>query len=396
MTIKPKAAIKFLNKKYLVPTEKWDDLQHGEHAHCFTVAHSIHADILTDIFTQMQKAVAGDGFNEFKKNIKNNPAIIKWSEDLESLAKEGKIKIADVKKGTYLDWRIKTMYHTNMRTAYAASHYRKMLSVSHLRPYWQYQQVERKTKRKEHSVYDGKIWKADNSVWDIIYPPNGWNCDCYIKSLTEQQAQSEGTIQTQNIEIKNIPSEWAYNVGKEAFVPNFQKYKLPIQIKAAINKAYAKDMKNASLSKNEFRVLCEQLNNPSKTDNDFNVISNVFNLGVLSFEQKNAVDNSVKKDIDVRLATTTGQIFHALRFNKNAVQKVGIKNYGDVWQTINDCDAIYKQGNEFLFVKKINKTTWIKVVFGQEKQKPLALRSFGLFDDIKNKIEFEGDLIWQK
>ena len=38
--VQPKEAIAFLKRKKIVETERWDDLQWGEHSHAFTVAHS--------------------------------------------------------------------------------------------------------------------------------------------------------------------------------------------------------------------------------------------------------------------------------------------------------------------------------------------------------------------
>jgi hypothetical protein len=34
-----------LSKKVNIPTDRWDDLKRGEHAHAFTAAHSIEANI---------------------------------------------------------------------------------------------------------------------------------------------------------------------------------------------------------------------------------------------------------------------------------------------------------------------------------------------------------------
>jgi SPP1 gp7 family putative phage head morphogenesis protein len=34
--------------------------------------------------------------------------------------------------------------------------------------------------REAHEKLNGMIYKADNKVWDTIYPPNGWNCRCEV------------------------------------------------------------------------------------------------------------------------------------------------------------------------------------------------------------------------
>jgi hypothetical protein len=53
----PTLAIRFLERKNLVPTDKWDDLKWGEYAHAFTVAHSVEADILNTLHGLMKDAI---------------------------------------------------------------------------------------------------------------------------------------------------------------------------------------------------------------------------------------------------------------------------------------------------------------------------------------------------
>jgi len=94
------------------------------------------------------------------------------------------------KDKTYINWRLNTIYQTNILTAYSAG--------------------ETMTLR-----YNDPFWLAGT-------PPNGWGCQCYRNQLTESQAKTHGGIGTtpaNNIIDANIPAEWRYDPGREMLAP---------------------------------------------------------------------------------------------------------------------------------------------------------------------------------
>ena len=46
--------------------------------------------------------------------------------------------------------------------------------------------------RPEHEMMNGKVFRADDPVWDEWFPPNGYGCRCTVKSLSERQIQERG------------------------------------------------------------------------------------------------------------------------------------------------------------------------------------------------------------
>ena len=62
-----------------------------------------------------------------------------------------------------------------------------MLKTAHLYPYWQYQQVQRSSKREAHSPFHGMILRYDDPFWSTGTPPNGWGCQCYRSQLTQAE-----------------------------------------------------------------------------------------------------------------------------------------------------------------------------------------------------------------
>ena len=223
----PKDAIDFLKSKKNIPSENWDDLKQGEHSHAFTVAHSLTADILNDIFGAVNEALkSGQSFKDFKKNIKPILKQKGWYGGNNDIPKE--------QKNSYLNWRLKIIYKTNMSTSYQAGRYRKMERLTDSRPYWVYSAVMDERTRKEHMLLNDKCFRYDDPFWDSHFPPNGWGCRCTVYSVTENQANrdyyvtisnDDGTIDGLNVNWEQFcPEEWRYNPGKEKWSPSWEKY----------------------------------------------------------------------------------------------------------------------------------------------------------------------------
>ena len=88
--------------------------------------------------------------------------------------------------------RIRTILRTNINTAYSAGRYRRQRETVAARPYWQYTAVLDGSTRPSHRDLHGRIWRADDPIWDSIYPPNGFNCRCRVRALPERQVLSRG------------------------------------------------------------------------------------------------------------------------------------------------------------------------------------------------------------
>ena len=82
------------------------------------------------------------------------------------------------------------IFRTNMQTAYNAGHYKSMTNptTKKLRPFWKYITAGDGEVRESHAQMEGRIYPADDPIWDIWYPPNGFRCRCTVVSLTKSQA----------------------------------------------------------------------------------------------------------------------------------------------------------------------------------------------------------------
>lgn len=90
------------------------------------------------------------------------------------------------------DYRVETIFRTNLQTAYAAGRYKKMQAVKASRPYWQYLAVMDKRVRPSHAILHGKVYPADHDFWASNYPPNGFRCRCCVRSLSARQVEKQG------------------------------------------------------------------------------------------------------------------------------------------------------------------------------------------------------------
>ena len=86
------------------------------------------------------------------------------------------------------------IFRTNMQTAYNAGHYKSMTDpiTMKLRPYWKYTTAGDGQVRETHAMMEGRIYRADDPIWDIWYPPNGFRCRCSVVSLTKAQVERSG------------------------------------------------------------------------------------------------------------------------------------------------------------------------------------------------------------
>lgn len=69
--------------------------------------------------------------------------------------------------------------------------------------------------RPTHAELDGITRKADDSFWDLYYPPNGWRCRCTTISHADV---SEVTDLSKFTPPNDVPKLFQMNVGKDGYV----------------------------------------------------------------------------------------------------------------------------------------------------------------------------------
>jgi phage-Barnase-EndoU-ColicinE5/D-RelE like nuclease2/Phage Mu protein F like protein len=217
-----KEAVEFFRQKVNVPSARWADILGGAHARAFTVAGATKEGMLTDFRAAIDSAVAnGTSLGDFRKAFDDIVARYGW----------------DYNGGR--DWRTRTIFETNLSTAYAAGRHAQMTDPDVLRimPYWRYRHSDNvKHPRPEHLAWNGLVLRHDDPWWSTHYAPNGWGCQCSVEPLSERELHQLGksgpdqappdeprdaTLNTSagpvTIKVpKGVDPGWGYSVGEAA------------------------------------------------------------------------------------------------------------------------------------------------------------------------------------
>ncbi|MDR3173010.1 MAG: minor capsid protein [Treponema sp.] len=182
----PKAALAYIKNKKLQPGFSYKDIWNEEHATMFTVAKAMQLDVLNDIKTAVEQALEkGETLESFRKNLRPTLQAKGWwgkKEMVDPLTG----KTVDAQLGS--DRRLKTIYDTNLRSAYQLQQWQSaQASTSH--PYLMYRVGNSQRHRKEHLAWNGLVLPKDDPWWNDHFPPKEYNCKCWTMALTEERKQ---------------------------------------------------------------------------------------------------------------------------------------------------------------------------------------------------------------
>lgn len=207
-------------KEFYAITEQYRNL-------AFTVSGYTKAQILKRFYDEILAALEdGNTLTEFRA---------KMNEFLEAEGYEGLTPL-----------QADNIFRTNIQTAYNVGHYEQMTKpgVLKLRPYWQYDAVNDSRTRHSHLAMDGKVFPADDPIWDTWFPPNGFRCRCTVTTLSARQVEQRGLkVETEtplNGRFEHIrpDPQFASNPAKVRFEPDLKGYPKPLI------KAYQKRQKD--------------------------------------------------------------------------------------------------------------------------------------------------------
>lgn len=165
----------FFRAKLNLPTERWDDIIRAAHDKAFVVAGAAKADLLNDLRSAMDKAIAqGTGIGAFRKDFADIVQKHGWTGWTGEGTKAG------------VAWRTRIIYSTNMASSYAAGRWQQLNhpDLLKLRPYWRYHHADGVMHpRPHHLAWNGITLPYDHAFWQTHFAPNGWLCHCYISAV---------------------------------------------------------------------------------------------------------------------------------------------------------------------------------------------------------------------
>lgn len=185
----PERALEYFRAKGLRISASALDMVPEAHARAFTVAGVMKAEVLEDIRAALDRAQAeGKTYRQFVDELRPTLAARGWW---------GRTP-ADPQTGEVLPGRgmtprrLRTVYHTNLQASYMAGRYKAQLENADQRPYWQYVSVLDSRTRPRHRSLNGRVFRYDDPAWGTLYPPNGYNCRCRVRALSQADFEAEG------------------------------------------------------------------------------------------------------------------------------------------------------------------------------------------------------------
>ena len=267
-SLTPARAVEYLRKRKLQVSGGWTEIWKEQHTKVFTVANVSKLDLLQDIRTMVNAAVDGEmttdssgkrakraiPFQEFKKRFRKNIAKRGWFIEQDEVVDPKTGEIISNRLGSVA--RMRTIFDTNVQTAYMAGRYKGQADVVQDLPYWQYIAIADSRTTHRCSALNGQVFAATDPVWDTIYTPNHWHCRSRVRALTRKQVDRDDIVVQENfktvttkdtvgpksnrreVDVKGIrftgddgqqhtfmpDAGWDYNPGKASFKPDLNRY----------------------------------------------------------------------------------------------------------------------------------------------------------------------------
>ena len=206
--IVPKEALAWLKAKKLAPGFDYRDVWRDEHSIGFTVAKMTNLDLLSDVRSLVEEALAeGQSFAQFREVLK--PLLVKrgwWGQQMmdDPLTRESRV----VQLGS--DRRLRTIYETNMRTAYSAGQWERIERTRRAMPYLLYTLGPSREHRAEHLQWADLCLPVDDPFWQTHIGPNGWGCKCGVRQVSKyeyEQMKTKGvTRNVQQLDDNGLPT----------------------------------------------------------------------------------------------------------------------------------------------------------------------------------------------
>lgn len=155
----------------------------------FTVRKIADMDVLAAMRESVRAAIA-DGITqrEFRARVASDLNRLGWYGPRTVTGPAGQVETVDLSA----PHRLNTIFRTNAQGAYNAGRYLDQIKEADFAPFWQYVAVMDERTRPAHAAMNGKVYRFDDPIWRTIYPPNGFNCRCRVRTYTQSQLDRKG------------------------------------------------------------------------------------------------------------------------------------------------------------------------------------------------------------
>ena len=191
--LEPEAAVKYFEGLgYHIPPD-WDVKWNEAQAKARAVAGIHRQDIVGEFHAAMYEAAkSGKSFEAWRDEVQGRLKAHDWH-----LLKDGDIVDGDT--GEVLGrgitkHRMETIFRTQMQSAYMAGHWQAFEEGRDDAPWLQYSAILDSRTRQSHAAAHGAVYHIDDPFWDYFYPPNGFNCRCTVRALSDSDLKRRNLL----------------------------------------------------------------------------------------------------------------------------------------------------------------------------------------------------------
>lgn len=173
--------------------------------------------------------LAGVGSYKLMKELREIAADVtknnnQNTELFNTLARKKMLEYIPVKDVPPKGW-LETNYNTGVGSSYHAAEFIRLQEPLLQKIYPAYKYMTRKDKkvRKAHWDLHGLIFMQDDKIWLIIYPPNGWNCRCFIIPIDAHELSLLLAAKDENVMSDLSVSERGRIVKSAEITPEFMR-----------------------------------------------------------------------------------------------------------------------------------------------------------------------------
>lgn len=368
----PAEAIEYFEKKGLKLTWDYDEMMYEAHHKAFTVAKVTKLDLLKDIQSSLSQAMKeGQNYKDWHKNIKPTLQKHGWYGKTEVFNPD----TGEFKTITVGSKRLKNIFDTNMRVSYARASYKQQMGFK-LAVFWRYNSMLLETTRASHRSRHGIVLPREHVWWDINYPPNDWNCKCFVTAHTAKEVEKKGWSIHAG-ELDNIAGkDWAYNVGINDNIQAVYQNKLAQLVKKGNDELYTVAKKEAIVNIDHFKKW-------------FKDPAGAFLIAALHPAYKEVLGVENKEVLMTQKVVIKQQKEH---------RDIQWYEYLLINSMLNDADLVIQKGDDILIHIKpiLGKSYFCVVRAGSDKEKAfIASYRRTNSDDIEKEIK-KGKILWDK
>lgn len=180
----PAEAVAWLKERgQLTRSFAWQDIFQDEHGYQFTISRLTRLDLLQSLRDAILKSVEGDlSRTDWMKDAEQLLTDAGWwgTRTLIDLATGEKVKT------TFDPARLRLIFDTNTRQAYATGLWERVERSKRTHPYVRYITRQDERVRASHREWDNLVLPVEHSFWRQHWPPNGWRCRCRVMSMSQR------------------------------------------------------------------------------------------------------------------------------------------------------------------------------------------------------------------